>query len=191
MKYKMTIRDIAGFCPEEAIWKMMADVSECLTNDGVGNGLSPDSVMVDGNSFILNNSTQVIENEFHAPEHRKGQPSDEKEEVWSLGAIAYYASTGHIVFGGYGSKYQKEHPLVTLPALPKGLQSLTSLLQKCLCYDPKERICLNDLNGLVRKGLEECGKQRRKKTKSSNDEEIKDNEVKYTGEKWPEEMIEL
>ena len=186
----MTIRDIAGFCPEEAIWKMIADVSEFLLNDGIGYVLSPDSVIVDVNSFMVNR-IQDIENEFHAPEHKDGQQSDEKEEVWSLGAVAYYASTGHVVFGGHGGRYQKEHPLVSLPALPKGLQSLTPLLQKCLCFDSNERIGLNDLNDLARKGLEECGKQRRKKIMSAKEEEKKENGIKYTGEKWPEEMIEL
>ena len=186
----MTIRDIAGFCPEEAIWKMIADVSECLLNDGVCNELSPDSVIIDGNSFMVN-STQDIEYEFHAPEHKDGHQSGEKENVWSLGAIAYYASTGHVIFGGHGGKYQKEHPLVSLPALPKGLQSLTPLLQKCLCYDSKERMGLKDLNDLARKGLEDCGKQRRKKTKSVKEEEKKEKGVNYTGEKWPEEMIEV
>jgi hypothetical protein len=190
MKYKMTIRDIAGFCPEEAIWKMIADVSECLLNDGVGNGLSPNSVIVDGKSFMANR-IQDTENEFYAPEHKDGQQSDEKEEVWSLGAIAYYASTGHVVFGGHGGKYQKEHPLVSLPALPKGLQSLTQLLQKCLCYDSNERIGLKDLNELAQKGLEECSKQSRKKTMAAKEQEKKENGVKHTGEKWPEEMIEL
>lgn len=187
MSKQMTIRDISGFCPEEAIWKMIADVSECMLNDGVGHGLSPDSVLVDGKSFMVN-CTQDIENEFHAPEHKDGQLSDEKAEVWSIGAIAYYASTGHVVFGGHGSKYQKEHPLVPLPALPKGLQSLTPLLQKCLCYDSNVRIGLKDLNDLARKGLKECGMQMRKKTMSSKE---KENDAKYTGEKWPEEMIEL
>lgn len=186
----MTIRDIAGFCPEEAIWKMIADVSECLLNDGVGNGLSPDSVIVAGNAFMVNR-IQDIDNEYHAPEHEDGQQPDEKEEVWSLGAIAYYASTGHVVFGGRGGRYQKEHSLVSLPALPKGLQSLTPLLQKCLCFDSNERIGLKDLNDLAQKGLDECGKKRRKKNMSDKEEEKKENGVKYTGERWPEEMIEL
>ena len=129
----MTIHDIAGFCPEEAVWKLLADVSECLLNDGVGNGLSPDTVTIDGNTFMVN-GTEEAENTFQAPEHKDGQPSDEKENVWSLGATAYYAATGHVVFGGHGGSYQKEHPLVTLPALPKGMQALTPLMQRCLCY---------------------------------------------------------
>lgn len=190
MKYDMTIRDIAGFCPEEAIWKMIADVSECLLNDGFGNGLSPNSVIIDGNSFMVNH-IQDVEEEFQAPEHRDGQQPDEKEFVWSLGAIAYYASTGHVVFGGYGGKYQKEHSLVYIPALPKGLQSLTPLLHRCLCYDSNERIGLKDLRDLARKGLEECGKQKRKTIIKAREEEEKGKSVNRSGEKWPEEMVEL
>ena len=185
----MTIRDIAGFCPEEAIWKMIVDVSDFLMNDDISDGLSPDSVMVDGFSFMVN-CIQEPSNEFSAPEHKYGQLSDEKEKVWSLGAIAYFASTGHIIFGGYGGRYQEEHPSVALPALPKGLHSLTPVLQKCLCYDSKERLGICDLNDLARIGLKECRKQMRKKNKPAK-EEIKEKEVKCTGEKWPEKMIEV
>ena len=53
MKYYMTIRDIAGFCPEEAVWKMMTDVSKCLLTDGFNHTLSPDSVVIVGDSFII------------------------------------------------------------------------------------------------------------------------------------------
>ncbi len=190
MSSQMMIRDIAGFCPEEAIWKMIVDVSGCLLNDSALNGISPDSVMVDGDSFMVS-STQVIGGEFLAPEQSEGLQSDEKGNVWSLGALAYYESTGHVIFGGHGGRYQKAHPSVSLPALPKGLQSLTPVLQKCLCFDSNERIGLKDLNDLARKGLEECGKQGRKKVKSVKKEEKKENDVKYTGEKWPEEMVEL
>ena len=189
MSSQMTIRDIAGFCPEEAVWKMIADVSECLLKDDIGHGISPNSVLVDGNTFTLN-ATQHTETEFNAPEHHESRQPDEKEKVWALGAIAYYASTGHFIFGGHGGRYQKEHPSVPLPALPKGLQSLTQVLQKCLCYDSMERIGLKDLSTLARKALEKCGEQRRKKAKTAQ-EDRKENNFNYTGEQWPEEMIEV
>ena len=189
----MTIHDIAGFCPEEAVWKLLADVSECLLNDGVGNGLSPGVVTIDGNTFMVN-GTEEAENTFQAPEHKDGQPSDEKENVWSLGATAYYAATGHVVFGGHGGSYQKEHPLVTLPALPKGMQALTPLMQRCLCYDANERIGLKALNDLARKGFEECGKLGRTFRGKRREErgERRENSAfpikEERGEKWPEEM---
>lgn len=187
MSKQMTIRDIAGFCPEEAIWKMIADVSGCLTSGGHEKALSPDSVMIDGSSFMISHCQGEV-GEFLAPEHKKGQTADEKELVWVLGAIAYYAATGHIVFGGHGGSYQKDHPSVSLPVLPKGLQTLTPVLQKCLCVMPDERIGLQGLHELAQRGLSECSKQIRKKVSPTNKDEKK---VKYTGEKWPEEMIEV
>lgn len=185
----MTIRDIAGFCPEEAIWKMIADVSECLIKDFVDSGLSPEAVLIDGNSFLVNH-VQDVANEFMAPEHKSGSNCDEKEMVWSLGAVGYYATTGHIAFGGHGGRYQRNRPSVPLPVLPKGLHDLTMVLQKCLCYKPEERIALKELHDLAQKGLLKCRQEMRKKKEPVKDGDIK-KELKYTGEKWPEEMIEV
>ena len=53
MDTKITIRHIAGFCPEEAIWKMMADVCDFLIADGGSFLLCPDAIFIDGNSFIV------------------------------------------------------------------------------------------------------------------------------------------
>ena len=187
MSKQMTIRDIAGFCPEEAIWKMIADVSGCLISGGHEKTLSPDSVTIDGSSFMIIQCQGEI-GEFLAPEHKNGRMPDEKESVWVLGAIAYFAATGHVLFGGHGGVYQKDHPSVSLPVLPKGSQTMTPVLQKCLCMMPDERIGLQELHALAQRGLSECGKQMRKKASPANKDE---NKMKYTGEKWPEEMIEV
>ena len=188
MSKGMTIRDIAGLCPEEAVWKMLADVSGSLMNGGYDNDLSPDAVIIDGDSFMIRDS-QCTCNEFLAAEHQDG-PATEKEWVWSLGAMAYYAATGHTVFGGHGGSYQREHPLVSLPVLPKGMQALTMAVQKCLCYNPEDRIGLKELNGLALRELAECAKKKRRKVEPSKREET-DREVNNIGEKWPEEMVEV
>ena len=188
MKSKMTIRDIAGFCPEEAIWKMMADVSGFLLNDGIEYVLTPDSIVIDGNMFMIEKDHEML-NEFIAPEQHEGQPSDVAPMVWSLGAVAYYSVTGHVIFGGHGSDYQREHPSVVLPVLPKGFQMLTAVLHKCICHNPEERISLKELYELSQKGLEECVKQQSKRRAVVVKE--MDNDVKHNVEKWPEEMIEV
>jgi len=98
-------------------------------------------------------------------------------------------ATGHVIFGGHGSGYQKEHSSVPLPVLPKGLQNLTSVLQRCLSYCPQDRIGLEELNELSLQGFLSCEKKQRIKT----DLIVKDvkSEVKTIHEKWPEEMIEV
>lgn len=184
----MTIRDIAGFCPEEAIWKMMADVSEYILKDQADYLLSPDSVMIDGNMFMVVARQECL-SEFMAPEQIDNHKSNEEGIIWSLGAVVYYMATGHVIFGGHGGNYQKNHPNVPLPILPKGLQALTPVIQRCLCYNLNERISLKDLYELSVKGLTSCKKQQRKKVVAT--EKKQDKIVKYTGEKWPEEMIEI
>ena len=181
----MTIRDIAGFCPEEAIWKMMVDVSSFLLKDEKSCFLSPDSVTVDGSTFIVESDNKTS-NEFLAPEYNGAQKPDTKQMIWSLGAIAYYMATGHIVFGGHGGSYQKEHSSILLPILPKGLQALTPVLHKCLCYDPKERINLKDLKDLSFNGWGTCEKQQRERTivVKENTEKV----ICNLDEKWPEKM---
>lgn len=188
MKNKIImIRDIAGFCPEEAVWKMIADISMFLMNNKSVRFLSPESIIVDGNTFIIaiNNDVDV---DFLAPEHDGNQTVDEKQLVWTLAALAYYMALGHIIFGGHGGKYQKNHPLVSLPVMPKDYKLLTPVMHKCLCSQPDERIGLNELHNLALKGLACCEKQERV-IKVEGDTTV--NDVKYIGDKWPEEMMEI
>ena len=188
MNKRMTIRDIAGFCPEIAIWKMMADVSALLSRGDVKYNISPDSVVIDGDMFVIEDGTTVL-NDFVAPEGIKGEKPDMKQMVWSLGSVAYFAATGHIIFGGHGSSYQKENPSVPLPVLPKGLQALTTVLHKCICYNPEERVSMLEVNELAQKGLASCKKQQR--VISDVIKKEKEKEVKSIGEKWPEKMVEI
>lgn len=188
MKEGMTIRDIAGFCPEEAVWKMMADVSGLLVKEDVGCMLTPDSVVIDGYTFMVEDGCEPIK-EFMAPEQNAKQKSDANEQIWSLGAVAYYLATGHVVFGGHGGSYQKEHPSVALPILPKGFQDLTPVLQKCLCYAPEMRIKVKELHDLSQKGLASCKQQVRRKSVCASKGTI--SEIRQSSEKWPEQMIEV
>ena len=188
MNKKMTIREIAGFCPEEAVWKMMADVSGSLLQETQGCVLTPDSIVIDGKMFLVESGHDVL-NEFMAPEDNGESLPNVAQMVWTLGSLGYYTATGRIIFGGHGGCYQKEHPFVALPVLSKDLQALNSVLQKCLCYLPDSRISIGELNQLSLKGLAACEKQqRRKSAQPANETSI---EVKHTGEKWPEEMIEI
>ena len=186
MESELRLRDIAGFCPQEAVWKMMADVTAFIIKEGANGFLTPDSIIVDGKNFILDSKAEAV-SEFLAPEHN-GQNPDSKQIVWSLGALTYYLVTGHIIFGGHGGNYQKLHPSVPLPVLPKSYQELVPVTQKCLCYNGEERISLEELNKIALNGLTVCERAERNKLVSP----VSDNKViKNSGEKWPEEMIEI
>ena len=193
---ELTLYDIAGFCPEEAVWKMMVDVCGSLL-DGKGCMLTPDAIMVDGNTFIVRGvkgseegvkgSEREANDIFAAPE-ADGAERSMTQTVWSVGAIAYFMATGHIVFGGYGGSYQKEHPAVPLPVLPKEMQTLTPVLQRCLCYHAEERISMEELRKLSQNGLETCMKHQREKLVA--DTPTSPQKAECQKERWPEEMIE-
>lgn len=181
----ITLRDIAGFCPEKAVWKMLADVTMFVIKNKTVDYISPNAIIVDGNNFILETNGDA-EIEFLPPEMDSNKKCGESQIVWTLGALAYYMATGHVIFGGHGGIYQKTHASVALPMMPKSFMAIPSILHKCLCPNPESRICLNELYNLAIKGLTICEKQER--IRIIND---KENKVKYSGDKWPEEMIEL
>lgn len=170
MSNELTLRDIAGFCPEEAIWKMLADVSDFLLKEDCGYQISTDTIAVTGNQFMVTGE--------------KNQASRE-EMVWTLGATAFYAATGHPVFGGHGYSYQQEHPHVALPVLQKSFQALTPVIHQCLCIDAADRISMEQLRRFAEKGLTACSQRQRVKSDPVK-ELIKENS--HHGEKWPEEM---
>lgn len=170
---KIKLSDIAGFCPEEAIWKLIVDVSDFLIKEKCGYHLSADTIMVDGDTFLIESNKD---------------DENASEMVWTLGAIVYYVATGHIIFGGHGQSYQQDHPHVPLPALPKVYHSLTPVVHQCLCSDADKRVSLEELHGIACKELDACRKQQRSRETTNIKTNKKDN--KHV-EKWPEEMKEI
>lgn len=185
-KGELTLKSIAGYCIEEALWKFLVDiVSEILGEKLVLEGIDPDMVIIENEDFHLEGTSNAIQT-FCAPEKEASEPA----MVWSLGALLSYASSGHLIFGGRGSLYQRKHPSVKLPVLQKKHSSLTPLVQRCLEYSPEKRIILNELVIEARNGLELCKKRGR--CKSSNvavkPERLTTNSI---DERWPEKMIDI
>lgn len=188
MNSVLNLIDIAGFCPEEAVWKMITDVCEFLSKDPSVSFLSPRTIVVDGETFLVEAGDKP--NEYYlAPEQLNGnQRSTQEQLVWQIGAVAFFMATGHLPFGGHGSRYQREHPHVTLPVLPKAFQSLSPIVQRCMYTNPSKRITMEELKKVAHNGLLVCSqRQRSKVTQQNKSIETK----KYQKEKWPEKMIEV
>lgn len=180
----LTLRSIAGYCIEEALWKLVIDIAaEIQEKKLVLGGIDPDMVVIENEDFHLMTNDDVMPS-FCAPE---GKPS-KAAMVWSLGALLCYASSGHLIFGGSGSLYQSKHPDAKLPALQKKHCSLTPLVQRSLVYSPGKRISLDDLVIEARNGLELCKKKIRRKSnvKPEHDHPV----MNSIDERWPEEMID-
>lgn len=181
---KMTLKSIAGFCIEEALWKLTIDIALELQEKKCDvAGIDPGMIVIDNDDFHLVVKDDVMP-EFCAPEGS----SSETAMVWSLGALLCYASSGHLIFGGSGGLYQNKHPDVKLPALQKRHSSLTPLVQRCLVFSPEKRISLNELVIEARKGLELCKKRVRRRSNVKVEKEKPT--LTYLDERWPEEMID-
>ena len=181
---RLTLRSIAGYCIEEALWKFVIDiVTEIKEKKLVWVGIDPDMVVIENDDFHFLAKDDVIPS-FCAPEGG----FSEAAMVWSLGALLCYASSGHLIFGGSGSLYQSKHLSVKLPVLQKKHSSLTPIVQRCLAYSPEKRISMDELVIEARKGLELCKKRIRSK---SNVTVKKEHPVTASlDERWPEEMID-
>ena len=181
---RLTLKSIAGYCIEEALWKLAIDiVSEIQEKELALGGIDPDMVVIENEDFHLLIKDDAMPS-FCAPEGRLS----ESAMVWSLGALLCYASSGHLIFGGSGSLYQGKHPDVKLPVLQKKHSSLTPIVQRCLANSPEKRISLDELVIEARKGLELCKKRTRSK---SNVKVEKEHPVTTSlDERWPEEMID-
>lgn len=185
MNDKIRLRDIAGFCPEEAIWKMMADLSTSMEDGKMAFPPNPDNILVDSDTFLpdINVGGEEV---FLAPE-QEGQKTTTEQGVWALGATAYFMATGHVLFGGYGGKYQLLHPHVALPNMPKAFQALTPVLHRCIASNPSERIGIKELATLAQKGLDAC--RLRKRTAKKKNPLTETETGHHDG--WPEEMTEI
>lgn len=188
MNRVLNLKDIAGFCPEEAVWKMMTDVCDYLLRDNCVSSLCPEAIVVDGDSFLVEDTAKPNV-DYLAPELLDGnQRVTQQQLVWQIGALAFFMATGHVPFGGHGGRYQREHSQVALPVMPKAFQSLTPIVQRCLDANPSKRITLEECRMAANNGLAVCSQQKRNKMEQPN-QYIETEE--YQKEKWPEEMIEL
>lgn len=180
----LTLKSIAGYCIEEALWKFVVDiVPDIQDKKFILRGIDPDMVVIENDDFHIQPKDDVVPS-FCAPEEELG----EKAMVWSLGALLCYASSGHLIFGGSGSLYQAKHPSVKLPVLQKKHSTLTPLVQSCLVYNPQKRISLDELVIEARKGLELCKKRARSKSKVKVEKDYP--VISSLDERWPEEMTD-
>lgn len=182
---KLTLKSIAGYSIEEALWKFLTDIaSEIQEKKSVSEGVDPDMVVIENDDFHLEGLNNPKPS-FCAPE----KEASEAAMVWSLGALLCYASSGHLIFGGRGSLYQSKYPSVKLPVLQKKHSSLTPLVQRCLAFSPEKRISLNELVIEAKNGLVLCKK--RVRSKSNTLVKPERSTTSSIDERWPEEMIDI
>jgi outer membrane protein assembly factor BamB len=148
----------AGPLPQDAVLKLAAGLAEALRAiHGCGlvhRDLKPGNVLLapDGprvidfgiaralDGTVLTSAESVLGTpSFMSPEQAQGQPADPASDVFSLGAVVYFAATGANPFGtGHPAVmlYRIVHTEPDLDRLPPGLRDLVAA---CLAKDPARR----------------------------------------------------
>jgi serine/threonine-protein kinase len=93
--------------------------------------------MVSGVGVILGTAA------YMSPEQAKGRPADKRSDVWAFGCIVLEMLTGHRAFAGEDVTDTLASVLRVEPdwrALPTDAPHLTSVLQRCLDKDPRQRL---------------------------------------------------
>ena len=78
---------------------------------------------------------------YMAPEVLRGQPGDQRSDLWALGTVLYEATSGQLPFRGttgvaVGSAILHEPPLPLPERIPPGLRTI---IQRCLAKEPAQR----------------------------------------------------
>lgn len=189
----MTLQQIAGYTTPRTVWTLIANLTEGWKPGSLAN-ITPTDIAISDDHFTvsavradLQSTRKGKPGAFSAPEaFAKDTPSGAagKADVWTLGALAFYAIMGMHVFEGKGGLTQTAATVVPRIGSQHCPQELSQLVHKCLSFDPASRPGMDSLNKAARTALAEKPlppKRLATATGSSYKTEL----VKF----WPEEMV--
>lgn len=192
MEKELTLKDIAGYVTEKAIWQMMLNLSANWRHGDLC-GLTPDDIHVKNEELSLysdcldkdKNKTFGL---FDAPEMFRDHAinfDQEKAEVWTLGALAFYALMGMNVFEGKGGKTQTCDTEVPRISSAHASGSLSALVFRCLNFSPTFRPSMDEVYAIAKKEMMVFPSVPPKKLINTSGKGYITSLVKF----WPEEMI--
>ena len=187
MTKTITLDDIAGYATERAVWQMMLDLSG-LCGSGKLSRICPRSVVITGNSFNMRHPESSDDGNwkaFSAPEtFGKGADRSEASEIWTIGALAFYAVTGMNVFEGKGGETQTKATEIPRLSSAHASRELSDLIRRCLGYSPRERPAKEEIEQKAKTVLAQPVQPRRKLS-SQTGKSYGSSLVRF----WPEEMV--
>ncbi len=189
MKRDITLKDVAGYATERTIWQLLLNLAaDC--GQGKMQGAQPQAIVVEGANFVRKDCATGtdIAKAFAAPEVfvRGTACVNEASDIWTLGALAFYAITGTDVFEGKGGVTQTEETKVPRVSSAHASKKLSALICQCLSYAPKDRPTRHDVQKLAQEALAEPVAPR-KRLASQTGKSYTTSLVKF----WPEEMVAL
>lgn len=173
------LSDVGGLLTERSVWKMLCD----LCGDGRLESVSDaDDIAIsrDGTFSVIDTDDKGNDsNAFLAPEGGK----DEASEVWTLGALAFYALMGVNIFEGKGGTTQTAGTEIPRIGSAHAGYELSRLIYRCLSFAPSARPSKADILDTARKALRQPAKPRKRLANASGNV-YKTSLVSF----WPEEI---
>lgn len=192
MKKDITLKDIAGYTTERTVWQLMLNLTD---HCGKGNlqKVSPASITVDGAGFVVRECMGAeVGMTFAAPEVFRSNAAGETAaypsatDVWTMGALAFYAITGMDVFEGKGGETQTKDTAISRISSAHATPELSTLISQCLRFLPEGRPSLTEIQQQAMKALSAPAIPRKRLT-SQTGKSYARSLVKF----WPEEMVSL
>lgn len=115
-----------------------------LTDFGIARALS-------GSTRITSTGVSIGTSNYMSPEQARGGEVDNRSDLYSLGALAFEALTGHTPYQGPdGFAVAYAHVFEPIPRLPPHLKQWQAFIDKALAKEPKDRFADGEdlINGL-------------------------------------------
>ncbi len=189
-KDKITLQDIAGYATERMVWQMMLNLCDGLAQNK-HKVIVPHSISIVGSDFLLVDygSSETEKNKaFAAPEMfgKMSESLSEKSDVWTLGALAFFAITGTDVFEGKGGETQTEKTDVPRISSAHAGNELSTLIRQCLSFLPADRPTIEDIRYQAQESLAKPTPLRKRLTNHGG-KSYATSLIKF----WPEEMVSV
>ncbi len=116
-----------------------------LTDFGIARALS-------GSTRITSTGVSIGTSNYMSPEQARGGEVDNRSDLYSLGALAFEALTGHTPYSGPdGFAVAYAHVFEPIPRLPPALKHWQGFIDKALAKEPKDRFADGEelINGLL------------------------------------------
>lgn len=186
----ITISQIAGYTTENIVWNMLLQLSEYGKKENLQEVLAED-IIVEESKFEIRHFSQKSHEPtcpFAAPEtfQATAQSLTPKSNVWTLGALAFYAMTGKPIFEGKGGSTQLPETIIPKISSACASDKLSELIRQCLSYSPAERPTIDEIINTSKAAIN-TPRTPRPRLVSQSGRQYATSLVKF----WPEEMVPL
>ena len=162
----ITLHDIAGYTTERNVWNLAIKLAEARTDI---TKLKASDIRIENDKFVICAGSANF---------------DEKANVWTIGALLFYAVMGIEVFEGGDVNRQKADTAVPRISSSHAGAQLSELVYRCLNHDSALRPSLGEIVQIAKSSLA-ISPVRQKRLTTTSGHSYTQSLVKF----WPEEIV--